>query len=319
MGGNRTTITPKPFARWSADTERAFLLALKYTGQATKACAEIGRGKTAAYKRRQRDPDFARAWDEAVAAGQAEWAALSAERQGGLDDGAGGGRWSRGHDRLDGWDRSRRGKFLRVLGRTKDVREACRAAGMSSTAAYGLRGRSPAFARAWEKMLALEVPSVLDAALERAVNGWIEPIVAGGKVIGERRRYSDSLLRALLLRDGQTEKAARKAAGAVAEKLPRTKKALTARAQEVAKAAGGFFAEKIATAEETNAALMKQLAGVERRRAREAAEAQEQEWARWRACWGGFGAAARRLSAAGAQAGVAGVPLLTYAPGEAGE
>lgn len=308
MGDIPTTRTPKPFARWSADTERAFLLALKMTGQATKAAREIGRGISAAYVRRQRDPEFARAWDQAVADGQAEWAALSTGRQGGLDDGADGGRLARGHDRVDGWDKSRRGKFLRVLGRTKEVREACRAAGMSSTAAYALRGRSPAFARAWEKMLALEVPSILDAALERAVDGWVEPIVAGGKVVGERRRYSDSLLRALLLRDGEREKMTRKA-GAVAEKLPGTKKALTARAQEVAKAAGGYFAEGFARPEETDAALMKQLAGVERRREREAAAAQAAEWARWRACWGALGAAPRRRLPTGPQADVAGPRL----------
>ncbi|RYG98061.1 MAG: hypothetical protein EON58_08240 [Alphaproteobacteria bacterium] len=178
----------KPFTRWSADTEQAFLLALKMTGQASKAAKEIGRGLSAAYARRQRHPDFALAWDDAVAAGQAEWAALSAERQGALDDGAAGGRLARGHDRIDGWDAKRRGIFLRVLARTKEVREACRAAGMSSTAAYALRRRSPPFARAWEKMLGLDTPSVLDAALARAIEGWVEPILVGGKVVGERRR-----------------------------------------------------------------------------------------------------------------------------------
>ncbi|WP_331014304.1 hypothetical protein [Sphingomonas sp.] len=80
--------------------------------------------------------------------GQAEWAALSAERQGVLDDGTGGGRLGRARERVDGWDSRRRGAFLRVLGRTKDVRAACRAAGMSSRSAYALRGRSAPFAKA---------------------------------------------------------------------------------------------------------------------------------------------------------------------------
>jgi hypothetical protein len=302
--------TPKPFARWSADTERAFLLALKLTGQATKAAKEIGRGLAAAYGRRKRDPDFARAWDEAVAAGQAEWAALSATRQGALDDAAGGGRLARGHDRIDGWDKRRRGIFLRVLARTKDVREACRAAGMSSTSAYALRGRSPPFARAWEKMLAADAPSVLDAALERAINGWVEPIVVGGKIVGERRRYSDSLLRALLLRDAAREKAAGKA-GVAEARLPRSKKALEERAREVAKAAGGYFSYKYASEEETNAALMKKLDAIERKRMRDAAEAQEREWARWRACWGTLGGTTRRLLSTDARRGVAGPRLLT--------
>ncbi|RYD83267.1 MAG: hypothetical protein EOP84_08155, partial [Verrucomicrobiaceae bacterium] len=118
-GDNPTSRTPQPFARWSADTEQAFLLALKLTGQATKAAREIGRGLAAAYARRQRDPDFARAWDAAVAAGQAEWAAQAGARQDAFDDGAGGGRLAFGQGRVDGWDKRRRGVFLRVLGRTK--------------------------------------------------------------------------------------------------------------------------------------------------------------------------------------------------------
>lgn len=280
MTDGKSTHTPKPFSRWSADTELAFLLALKASGQATKAAKEIGRGLAAAYARRKRDPEFARAWDAAVAAGQAAWAALSAEQQGALDDGAGGGRLGRGHGRIDGWDKKRRGEFLRVLARTKQVREACRAAGMSSTAAYALRGRSPPFARAWEKMLAVDTPSVLDAALERAIHGWSEPIVAGGKVIGERRRYSDSLLRALLLREVALNKAegakaaagAAKAAGAK-ETLPRTRAGLIKRAEEASRAAGGYFDEGFAREEDTNAALMKALDAIERRRAREREEA----------------------------------------------
>ncbi len=314
MGDGKPTRTPKPFARWSADTERAFLLALKLTGQATKAAKEIGRGTSAAYRRRQLDPDFARAWDEAVAAGQAEWAALSAERTLPLDHAAaGGGRLARGHDRIDGWDKRRRGIFLRVLARTKDVREACRAAGMSSTSAYQLRGRSPPFARTWEKMLASDVPSVLDAALDRAIKGWVEPIVVSGKIVGERRRYSDSLLRALLLRDMQREKAAGKAgeAGVAQTRLPQSKKALEERAREVAKAAGGYFGLKYPTAEETDAVLMKKLNAIERRRARDATEAQQREWARWRTCWETLGGAAQGPVPAEAHTSVAGVRLLT--------
>ncbi|WP_066800994.1 hypothetical protein [Sphingomonas soli] len=299
MGDRAIRRARKPFSRWSADTEQAFLLALRLSGQASKAAKEIGRGLSAAYARRQRDPDFARAWDEAVAAGQAEWAMLSAEARGPLDDGAGGGRLARGNDRIDGWDKARRGTFLRVLARTKDVREACRAAGMSSTAAYRLRGRSPPFARAWEKMLAAETPSVLDAALERAVEGWIEPIVAGGKVIGERRRYSDSLLRALLLRETAAEKRAARAEAAGAA-VPRTKKGREARAREAAKAAGGYFGEGYAPREETDAALIAKLDAMERRRDRETAEAQARAWADWRARWGDLGAGRWRWGADGA-------------------
>lgn len=323
MGDGKPPRAAKPWSKWSADTERAFLLALKLTGQASKAAREIGRSKNTAYSRRKADPAFAAAWDEAVAAQQAEWIAASRARLGpGRDGDADGadGRLTPWRDKAGGWDARKRGLFLRNLARGKNVAKACRAAGMSASAAYYLRGQCPRFAAAWEKALREDAPpSVLDAALERAINGWIEPIVAGGKVVGERRRYSDSLLRALLIREGETEKAARKAGGAAEAKLPKSKRALEAHAREVAKAAGGYFSEAFASAEDTDAVLMKKLGAIEARRAREAGEAEEREWARWRACWGELGAAPRRLPPAERQADIAGVRLLPYAPGEAGE
>ena len=276
MSDAPTRRAAKPFTRWSADTEQAFLLALKLTGQATKAAKTIGRGLSAAYKRRENHPDFARAWHEAVAEGQREWATLAAERREPIDDVSAGGS-GRERERIDGWDQKRRSTFLRVLARTKEVREACRAAGISSTAAYNLRGRSPPFARAWEKALAMGVPSVLDAALERAIEGWVEPIVFGGNIIGERRRYSDSLLRALLLRDLQRERLAARTAVAAASVKPKSKKALVEHAYAAAKAAGGYFAARRATEEETNAALMKKLDAVERQMRMDAEDAAEAE------------------------------------------
>lgn len=65
----------KPFARWSADTDQAFLLALRMTGRVRDAAAAIGRSVSCAYKRRRRDPDFAARWDAAVADQHAAWIA----------------------------------------------------------------------------------------------------------------------------------------------------------------------------------------------------------------------------------------------------
>ncbi len=39
------------------------------------------------------------------------------------------------------------------------------------------------------------------AAYERAVEGWLEPIVYKGEVVAHRRRYSDAMLRLLLQRE----------------------------------------------------------------------------------------------------------------------
>lgn len=299
----------KPWCKWSADTERAFLVALRLTGQVSKAAAEIGRSKSSCQSRRRTHPDFARAWDAALAAQQAEWIAATAKRLGpGLDsdaDGAGGGRLTPWRDKAGGWDARKRGLFLRTLARSKRVYDAAEAAGMSVSAAYYLRGQSPRFAAAWEKALREEIPSVLDAALERAVNGWVEPVIAGGKVVGERRRYSDSLLRVLVQRETQAERAA---AQGTAERMPRSKTALIERAQAAARAAGGYYSERYATEAETDAALIRKLDILAKRRWRDAADAQARDWARWRECWGAMGAAGVRpvpIAPDGAVAGLA--------------
>ena len=199
-GGERglTRHPRKPFTRWTADTENAFLLALRLTGQAKRAAAEIGRSSGAAQRRRLADPGFAARWDEAIAGQQAEWIAATQTALGpGLDD-AGGGRLTPEREREGVLDARTRGLFLRTLKRTKNVGDACEAAGVSQSGIYGLKSRSPRFAAAWAKALAEDAASVLDAARARAVEGWDEPIVRGGEIIGHRRRYSDGLLRDLL-------------------------------------------------------------------------------------------------------------------------
>lgn len=193
----------KPFTRWTADTETAFLLALRQTGQVRKTAAEIGRTVSGAYGRRKLNPGFARRWDEMVAAQQAEWIAetqarLDAEHGPGEDDGAGGERLVPGRERVDGWTSRLRQRFLHALRRSKNVTAACAAAGVSRDAAYALRARSPRFAQAWARALEADTPSVREAAWARAVEGWMEPVFHGGRQIGERRRYSDGLMRELL-------------------------------------------------------------------------------------------------------------------------
>jgi hypothetical protein len=191
----------KPFTPWTADTEKAFLLALRLCGKAKQAAREIGRGANTAFKRRQRYPEFARAWDEAIAQQQADW--IAARRRGldaeaPADDGAGGGRLAPGQEKKGGWDARKRGLFLRTLARTKRIDLSCEAAGMSASAAHYLRAKSARFAAAWEKALGGSVPSVIDVAWERAVEGWTEPVVQNGQVVGERWRFAQGLMRELL-------------------------------------------------------------------------------------------------------------------------
>ncbi len=111
--------------------------------------------------------------------------------------------------RRDGWTSLRRGAFLRALGETGSVRDACARVQVSRVSAYALRKRCAGFAAAWERALAEAVPTLEQAAYERAVHGWDEAVWYGGQIVGQRRRYSDALLRMLLQRMGDDKDAAK--------------------------------------------------------------------------------------------------------------
>lgn len=250
--------TAKPFTRWTGDTEQAFLLALRLTGNVRKAAETIGRSLAGAYQRRQRDPEFAARWDAAVAELQAEWIAGQGKLRKLAPDPLAGQIQRRG-----GWNAARRKLFLRVLSETGSVADAAGRARISTTSAYELRQKSAAFAGDWEAALDTAAVSLEQAAFERAVEGWEEPIVQGGQVVGHRRRYSDLLLRTLL---AQSRAATAVRTGRDARK---DREKLVRAAHEAARAAGGGFYTD-ATAEETNAAILKKIDAIERHRKREA-------------------------------------------------
>lgn len=87
-----------------------------------------------------------------------------------------------------------RRRFLETLAETGSVRAAAAASGRPRGAWLGLRGRDPAFARAWEEALDSYVELLEAEADRRAVGGETEPVFYGGKQVGERTRASDSLL-----------------------------------------------------------------------------------------------------------------------------
>lgn len=260
----------QPRGRWTADTERAFLAALRLCGQAKQAAREIGRSHGSAYQYRKRHPDFARRWDEAIAEQQREWIAAHQERLAArapeFDD-AGGGRLVPGWERAGGWDARKRGLYLRTLTRTKRVDAACEAAGMPASAVHYLRSKSPRFAAACEKALAdPSPPSVIDAALARAVEGWDEPIIHGGQIVGYRKVYSEGLLRDLL-KDEQARRAGDAAAAgkAAAVEVKLAEAALAGRSTEA----------------ELTEAILRGLA----LRAEQKREKAERQWERWRLGW----------------------------------
>lgn len=165
-----------------------------------------------------------------------------------------GRRWRARHD---GWNAERQTAFLIALSRTGCVRDACRSVGISSTSAYRLRRECPDFAAGWDRALKRAMPTLEGAAFTRAVEGWEEPVYQGGRMIGTRRRYSDSLLR-LLLQRGMVDDGAAPPAPAVPEWRPPTMDAYDM------------------TEEEAKAEVIRRLdmivEGTERKKARKAAE-----------------------------------------------
>lgn len=87
-----------------------------------------------------------------------------------------------------------RRRFLEILAETGSVRAAASASGRPRGAWLALRGRDPAFAKAWEEALDAYVELLEAEADRRAVGGETEPVFYGGKQVGERTRASDSLL-----------------------------------------------------------------------------------------------------------------------------
>ena len=162
--------------------------------------------------------------------------------------------------RHDGWTPARQRGFLVALAETGCVRDACRAVGLSNNSAYRAKSRIPEFGAAWDRALARMAPVLEHAAYARAVEGWDEPVYHAGKLVGQRRRYSDALLRLLIQRAAAIPNGALPAAGS-AEAV--------AAAREAARLAGGSFVTR-ASREETDRALLRQLDIIARREAQAA-------------------------------------------------
>ncbi|MEA3015761.1 MAG: hypothetical protein QOI38_483 [Sphingomonadales bacterium] len=112
--------------------------------------------------------------------------------------------------RHDGWTPARMIHFLEILAATGCVADACKAVGMSVSAAYALRDRREgrAWGIAWQAVLQNRARHRLsDENLGRAMNGCVEQIVRDGVVVAERRRHDNRLSMAVLSRlDRQAER-----------------------------------------------------------------------------------------------------------------
>ena len=100
------------------------------------------------------------------------------------------------YNRHDGWTPERQRAFIGALADTGCVDRAAQMVNMAQTNCYTLRRAKGAegFAKAWDAALGQGVKRLKDIAFQRAIEGTLEPVIAGGKLIGHRRKFNDALL-----------------------------------------------------------------------------------------------------------------------------
>ncbi|HEX8513447.1 MAG TPA: hypothetical protein VF688_10120 [Allosphingosinicella sp.] len=103
--------------------------------------------------------------------------------------------WKKG-----GFSPAKKAACIEALGRGVTVEEACREARISPTTFYRHEKKDPGFASLCRAARARSggAVSLETLAWERGVTGIEEEVVQGGKVVGTRRRRSDSVFRMLL-------------------------------------------------------------------------------------------------------------------------
>lgn len=106
--------------------------------------------------------------------------------------------------REDGWTEARTRVFLAMLAQTGCVTDAARVAGVSTTSVTRSRRLFPAFDRACTDARAKALRGLEAVAYERAVAGRATVIIRDGKEVERRITPSDSMLRLLIQRGDLT-------------------------------------------------------------------------------------------------------------------
>jgi len=88
--------------------------------------------------------------------------------------------------------------FLDALSETASVTLAAAAAGVSRQTVYNWRKEHTDFAVAWLEALKLGTAALEDEAVRRAHEGVDEPVFYKGAIVGQVKKYSDTLLIFLL-------------------------------------------------------------------------------------------------------------------------
>lgn len=88
--------------------------------------------------------------------------------------------------------------FLGALSDGASITRAAEVAGVGRRTAFDHRQRDEAFALAWHDAAEAGADRLEDEARRRAAEGTVKPVYQGGKLVGEIREYSDTLLIFLL-------------------------------------------------------------------------------------------------------------------------
>jgi hypothetical protein len=106
--------------------------------------------------------------------------------------------------RTNSWTVERQKAFILALAETASVGQAAEMVNMSKVSCYNLRNHKDShdFKRAWDAAVDFSVSRLKDIAFQRAVEGRLEPVWQGGKLVGHKRVYSDAMLMFLLRQYG---------------------------------------------------------------------------------------------------------------------
>ena len=106
--------------------------------------------------------------------------------------------WNLRMARLRAFTARKKKRFLEVLAQTSNVSEAARGAGLTRVQVCKIYEIDEKFAMAWRTAIDEAVDDLEHEARRRALDGTEEPVFYQGKECARVRRYSDSLMLALL-------------------------------------------------------------------------------------------------------------------------
>lgn len=84
-------------------------------------------------------------------------------------------------------------RFIAALEEYYTVEHACRAVGISKSTAYARRRRDKAFAARWDAAIDFGNAKLERSAMQRAIDGWEEPVYHEGLVCGTKIRFDNTL------------------------------------------------------------------------------------------------------------------------------